>query len=88
MCALKAGWLSAGREDEESERAALSAGEMEFYLVESLAVRQEWGRIGSGVTAGRINDKKQPDRINGGRKDGGVCFCARCHEVKRNPCSI
>lgn len=81
MCIKRPAGLSAGPgargEDEESvrerERAALSAGEMEFYLDES---SDRSARMGSGVTAGRINDKKQPDRINGGRQGGVFPLCS------------
>ncbi len=51
-------------------------------------VQQERGRMGSGVTTGRINDTKQRDRISGGSQEGGVFFCAHHYEVKRNPISM
>lgn len=87
LCALKAGWLSAGRERRggRGSRRGLSCQleKWNFIWMNRWTVQQEWGRIESGVTNSGINDKKQPDRINGGSREGGVCFCARHHQVKK-----
>lgn len=56
-----------------------------FIWMNRRAAQREWGRMGSGVTAGRINDKKPPDRISEGSQGGVLFFCGG---VKRNPCSI
>ncbi len=50
----------ARRRRRSREAAALSAGEMEFYLDESSHHSARMGKNGgSGVTTGRINDTKQ-----------------------------
>lgn len=75
MWALKAGYQQLLSEEvEDEQRASPPAEKWNFVWINRQTFQQERERIESAVTAGRINDKKQPERINGGLRKAASAF--------------